>query len=94
MNTNLLNKTTAAFFVQAAIAFGSALLAVIIGIAYLPVDAWVRAFLAVGTLFLVSSCFTLAKVVRDAQESAAIASRVDQARVDRLLADHDPFATV
>lgn len=94
MNTNLLNKTTAAFFVQAAIAFGSALLAVIIGIAYLPVDAWVRAFLAFGTLFLVSSCFTLAKVVRDAQESAAIASRVDQARVDRLLADHDPFATV
>ena len=94
MHTNLLNKTTAAFFVQAAIAFGSALLAVIIGIAYLPVDAWVRAFLAVGTLFLVSSCFTLAKVVRDAQESAAIASRVDQARVDRILADHDPFAQV
>ena len=92
MNTNLLNKTTAAFFVQAAIAFGAALLAVDIGIAYLPVDAWVRAFLAVGTLFLVSSCFTLAKVISDAQESAAIASRVDQARVDRILADHDPFA--
>jgi hypothetical protein len=53
-----------------------------------------RSFLAVGTLFLVSSSFTLAKVVRDAQEQQALASRIDQARVDRILADHDPFAAV
>jgi hypothetical protein len=85
-------KTTTAFFVQAGLAFGVALLAVVLGIAYLPVDPWMRAFLAVGTLFLVSSSFTLAKVVRDAQESSAIASRLDQARVDRILAEHDPFA--
>jgi hypothetical protein len=34
-----------------------------------------RSFLAVGTLFLVSSTFTLAEVVRDAQESTPRLSR-------------------
>jgi hypothetical protein len=29
--------------------------------------------------------------VRDRQESAAVTGRVDQARLDKLLAEHDPF---
>ena len=85
-------RTTTAYFVQAALAFGLALLAIVLGICYLPVDAWMRSFLAVGTLFLVSSSFTLAKVVRDAQEQQALTSRIDQARLERILAEHDPFA--
>lgn len=85
------SKTTTAFFVQAGLSFAIALLAVVLGICYLPGDPWMRAFLAVGTLFLVTSTFTLAKCVRDAQEHAALATRLDQARVERILADHDPF---
>ncbi|RLV50309.1 hypothetical protein D9V37_05210 [Nocardioides mangrovicus] len=84
-------KTTSAYFAQAGIAFAVALLSVVLGIVYLPVDGWMRAFLAVGVMFLVTSCFTLAKVVRDAQESAGLSSRLDQARLDRILAEHDPF---
>lgn len=86
-----LSRTTAAFYLQAAIAFGTAVVAVGTGIAYLPVDPWVRAFLAVGTLFLVSSCFTLAKCVRDQQEASTVRVRVDEARIDRLIAEHDPY---
>jgi hypothetical protein len=41
----------------------------------------------------VSSSFTLAKVIRDAQESNAVVTRVDEARLERLLAEHDPFRT-
>lgn len=85
------SKTTTAYFAQAAISFGIALLGMTWAVLYLPVDPWVRAFLAMTTLFLVSSAFTLAKVVRDNQESQAIVSRLDQARVDKILADHDPF---
>jgi hypothetical protein len=48
----------------------------------------------VGTLFLVSSSFTLAKVVRDSQETNALVSRIDQARVEKILAEHDPFAAL
>jgi hypothetical protein len=84
-------RNTPAFFAQAAISFGVASVAVGIGITYLPVDRWTRGFLAIGCLFLVSSAFTLAKCVRDHQESTQVLSRVDQARLDRLLAEHDPY---
>lgn len=49
----------------------------------------VRAFLALGLLYVVTSSFTLAKCIRDRQEEAAIVSRVDQARLDKLLAEQD-----
>ena len=90
-STPLPSHTTAAFYLQAAISFGVSAVAVGLGITYLPVDRWTRAFLAVGTLFLVSSCFTLAKCVRDQQEASTVRVRVDEARVEKLLAEHDPF---
>ncbi len=84
-------QTTAAFAVQAALSFALSLGAMVVGVAYLPVGAWERAFLAVGLLYVVTSAFTLAKVVRDRQEVGQVVSRVDQARLDKLLAEHDPF---
>ncbi len=84
-------KTTTAFFVQAALSFGVALFAACVAIAYLPVGTWIRAFLALSLLYVVTSSFTLAKCVRDHQESTEVVSRIDQARVDKLLAEHDPF---
>jgi hypothetical protein len=83
--------TTAAFYAQSAISFGVALAASGIGLAYLPVDPWVRAFLVIALLYTVTSAFTLAKVIRDRQEETYLVSRVDQARVDKLLAEHDPL---
>ena len=87
-------KTTNAFFLQAGLSFGIALLTMVVAVLYLPVDPWIRAFLGLGTLFLTTSSFTLAKCVRDAQESQYVVSRLDQARVDKLLAEHDPFSAV
>ena len=94
MSTPTPAKNTTAFFAQAGISFAIALVTLLFAILYLPVDPWIRAFLAVSTLFLTTSSFTLAKCVRDAQESTSVASRLDQARVDRLLAEHDPFRAV
>ncbi|HYH35522.1 MAG TPA: YiaA/YiaB family inner membrane protein [Nocardioides sp.] len=87
-------KNTNAFFAQAGISFAVALLAMVFAVLYLPVDPWVRAFLGLGTLYLTTSAFTLAKCVRDAQELQAVHVRLDQARVDRILAEHDPFRSV
>jgi hypothetical protein len=86
-------KQTTAFFAQAAISFGVSVLAVVCGIWYLPVETWTRAFLFVGMLYAITSTFTLSKCVRDAQETHSVLSRVDEARLERLLADHDPFKT-
>ncbi|WP_370248546.1 YiaA/YiaB family inner membrane protein [Nocardioides sp.] len=88
------SKNTAAFYAMSAISFGVALMAMLIAFVYLPVDPWVRAFLALGTMYLTTSSFTLAKVIRDNTESQSVVHRLDQARVDRLLAEHDPFRAV
>ncbi len=94
MSNRIEPTNTTAFFAQAGIAFALALFALVAGIYFLPVDGWMRAFLAVSALFVVSSSFTLAKVVRDQQELSAVTARLDQARVDKLLAEHDPFQAV
>jgi hypothetical protein len=82
---------TTAYYAQCVISFAISLGSVAIGIAYLPVDTWVRAFLTVAVLYTVTSAFGLAKCVRDRQEIESMASRVDQARLDKLLTEHDPF---
>jgi hypothetical protein len=91
MSTTVRSSTTAAFLVQAAVSFGVSLAACVVGIAYLPVGGWIRAFLALAVLYAVTSSFTLAKCVRDRLETATVTGRVDQARLDKLLAEHDPF---
>ena len=89
MSTPLRPRTTIAFFMQAAISFAVSLAVTIIGIGYLHDSRWVRAFLALGLLYVVTSSFTLAKCIRDRQEEGVIVSRVDQARLDKLLAEQD-----
>jgi hypothetical protein len=89
MSTPLRPRTTTAFFAQAAISFAVSLAVTIVGIGYLHDSRWVRAFLALGLLYVVTSSFTLAKCIRDRQEETAVVSRVDQARVDKLLAEQD-----
>ena len=89
MSTPLRPRTTAAFFAQSMISFTVSLAVTIVGIGYLQDSRWVRAFLALGLLYVVTSSFTLAKVIRDRQEETAIVSRVDQARLDKLLAEQD-----
>ncbi|WP_214368251.1 YiaA/YiaB family inner membrane protein [Pseudonocardia sp. H11422] len=86
--------TTAAFHLQAVASFAISLAAVTIAIIYLPADPWIRAFLAIGVLYVTTSAFTLATCIRDKQEPSTVASRVDQARLDKLLAGHDPFTSV
>ena len=87
-------SNTNAFFIQSGIALAVALMTMVVAVFYLPVDPWIRAFLGLGTLFLTTSAFTLAKCVRDAQEANGVLARLDQARVEAILAEHDPFKTL
>ena len=63
-------QNTAAFYGQAVASFSVAMAATAVGIFKLHADAWVRAFLGIAVLYLVTSAFTLAKVIRDRQEGA------------------------
>jgi hypothetical protein len=84
-------NTTAAFYFQAVASFIVSAGATCVGIAYLPVNSWERAFLGLGLLYTITSAITLAKVVRDRQDELRITTRVDQARLDKLINEHDPF---
>jgi hypothetical protein len=47
--------------------------------------------MAMGLLFTIGSSLTLAKTVRDLHEAGRLTARIDDARVSRLIAEHDPL---
>ena len=88
MSTLLRPRATVAFFVQSAISFAVTLTVTITGIGYLYDSRWSRAFRQRPALLLTSS-FTLAKCISDRQQASTFFSRVDQARLDKLLAEQE-----
>jgi len=91
MTKSIQPSQTGAFYAQAIASFGISVTAMGIALVYLPAAGWVRAFLSLGLLYVVTSTVVLCKVVRDRQELSQVTTRVDQARLDKLLAEHDPF---
>ncbi|MBS3027588.1 MAG: hypothetical protein HCA25_10990 [Dolichospermum sp. DET50] len=59
------------------------------GIVNLPADNWIKGFMGMGLAFSVGSTFTLAKTTRDAYESKKLTSRIEEAKVEKLLSQHD-----
>jgi len=82
---------SAGWITQTYVSFAVSLAALGLGIAYLPVDPWMRAFLGIAGLYAVTSSISLAKAVRDQHESRQIVARVDEAKLEKLLSEHDPF---
>ncbi len=60
---------TPAYMFQLWASFVAAVTATGIGIIYLPIDAWMRGFLGMGFVFIMGTCFSLAKALRDNQEA-------------------------
>lgn len=56
-----------------------------IGIWALPADMWVKGYLMMAFVFSIGSTFTLAKTVRDEHEAKRMASRIEEARTEKLL---------
>jgi hypothetical protein len=84
-------KDTAAWILQVWLSFVISAAATGIGIAYLPVNGWIKGYMAMGLLFTVGSSFTLSKTIRDKHEAAKFAARIDEARVEKILAEHHPL---
>lgn len=87
-------KHSTAWIVQAWVAFILSVTATTLGVLNLPntgANGWVKGYLGLGFLFSISSTFTLGKTVRDVHEANKLTSRVDEARVEKLLAEHRPL---
>ena len=68
-------------------AFVLSLFATSVGIWWLQVGPWEKAFLGLGLWFTVSSCFALAKSERDRHESDKLSTQVAEHQVERALRD-------
>lgn len=75
------------------IQFVVSVLALVIGLAYLPVEPWIVAYLVMGTLLLTSSTVALTKTMRDLHEGGRLISRVEEAKLERILSQHDPLVS-
>ena len=78
-----------AFYSMAWIAFTLAFAGTLAGIVLLAATPATKGFLAMGFVFTVSACFTLAKVVRDRHESDRLYNKVERAKTEKFLSESD-----
>ncbi len=78
---------SAAWTAQVWISFALSAAATLGGVYFLPVDVWMKGYLFMGVLFTMGSTLSLAKTTRDSHEAKKLTSRVDEARVERILTE-------
>ena len=74
------------------VSFGASAFMVALGVYFLPVDLWIKGYLAMGILMLVQCCVTLTKTVRDMHESGKLVNRIEDAKAERILMDFNKAA--
>ena len=67
------------------IAFGLSFVGMLIGLVYMEADLAMKGFLGMSYLFSLTSCFTLAKVVRDRHEAERFINKVESAKTEKFL---------
>lgn len=80
---------SSAWIIQTWLSFVVAVSATSIGIIYLPVDTWVKGFMGMGLTFTIGSTISLVKTQRDIYEGTKLISRVEEAKVEKLLNEHN-----
>jgi hypothetical protein len=86
---NINQDHTSAWVIQTWASFIVSVGAMVIGIVYLPVDAWVKGYMGMGLAFSVGSTISLTKTQRDLHESKRITAKIEEAKVEKLLAEHN-----
>lgn len=89
METIKHQKDTTAWIIQVWASFALATGTTALGIYHLPVDLWIKGFLAMGMLFTMGSCFQLAKTVRDNHEAGRLINRVSEAKAEKILREYE-----
>jgi hypothetical protein len=85
-STPTMNQTnTAAWVTYTYASFAAAAGMTALGIWALPADLWVKGYLGMAVIFLVGSCFTLSKTLRDEHEAKRLTNRLEDAKAEKLL---------
>ncbi len=81
------NSNSKSFFNMACISFALSVIAMIVALSYVQIEIGMIAFIGVSYVFSVSSCFTLAKVVRDRHEAEKFLSKVEKSKTEKFLSE-------
>jgi len=81
------NSNSKSFFNMAWISFVLSMIAMVIALGYLELDFSSIAFIGVCYVFSISSCFTLAKVVRDRHEAEKFLTKVEKSKTEKYLSE-------
>jgi hypothetical protein len=76
------------FYTMAWISFVLSFAGMVIGLIYLPMTLAARGFFAMAYLFSISSCFTLAKVIRDQHEADKFVNKIENAKTEKFLTEN------
>ena len=79
---------SSAWILQTWLSFVISIGATAMGIFCLPVDAWIKGFMGMGLAFSVGSTISLTKTQRDIHERKKLTSKIEEARVEKILAEH------
>lgn len=80
-----------AWIAQTWLSFVISISATSIGILYLPTDIWIKSFMAMGLAFSVGSTVSLTKTQRDIFETKKLTYKIEEARVEKILNEHDIY---
>ena len=80
---------SSAWIAQTWLSFVISISATTIGIVYLPVDVWIKGFMGMGLAFSIGSTVSLTKTQRDLHESKKFIVKIEEARVEKILSEHD-----
>lgn len=90
MNKHALHQDhSQAWVIQTWLAFVLSIGSTSIGILHLPVDNWVKGYMGMGLVFTIGSTISVTKTQRDIYEAKKLTSRVEEAKVEKLLAEHN-----
>lgn len=84
------NQNTKAFYSMSWMAFVVSAVGLVAGLVYLDADFAMKGFLAMSYLFSITSCFTLAKVIRDRHEAGKFINKVEHAKTEKFLSETPP----
>ena len=62
------------------------------GVLFLPLEIWIKGYMLMGIVMLVSSSVSVTKTIRDVQESARLLNKIEDAKTEQLLMRMDRAA--
>lgn len=89
METPVISQNTKAWKFQVWASFALSFGLTLYGVLALPLDFWIKGYLLMGMIFLVGSCFALAKTIRDDHEMAKLINRITNAKTEKILKEFE-----